>query len=197
MLVALDFPENLQIAFADRPDRVNLAPVNEGGPVAGERVEMPVNGMAEIEIGEAEQIEPSRDGLLGARYDRVALAGKASVDRLDNHHALGGGVRKEPTSRPQTISQLLSRAFARAVTRSHRELAVEGFVTHLARAGDEETVGQLDELLPPAADHLAQTHTSEPIQFCQIEVHIPSDSTKSLADVFLIAQSRLCSVRSG
>src|SRR5262245_43266294 len=171
MHVALDFPENLQIAFADRRDRVNLAPVNEGGPVAGERVEMPVNGMAEIEIGEAKQIERSRDGLLGARDDRVALAGKASVHRLDNRLALGEGVRKEPTSRPQTISQPLSRAFARTVTRSRCELVVEGLVTHLARAGDEETVGQLDELLPPAADHLAQTHTAEPIQFCHVTAH--------------------------
>src|SRR4030095_4316257 len=98
MHVALDFPENLQIAFADRRDRVNLAPVNEGGQVAGERVEAPVNGTAEIEVGEAEQVELPRDGLFGARDDRVALAGKASAHRLDNRPALGEGRRKRPAS---------------------------------------------------------------------------------------------------
>src|SRR5262249_56842795 len=120
MHVAMDFPENLQVAFADRGDRVNLAPVNERGQVAGDRVEAPVNGTAEIEIGEAEQIEASREGLFGARDDRLALAGEAPRHHPDNRLALGEGVQKEPASRQPEFSPRLGPSSAPAIARRRR-----------------------------------------------------------------------------
>ena len=63
MLVAIEFPDDLFVAGFGGVELVELFPVFQRRMLAGNRLEMPVDLLSEIEILITEQIEPAVDDL--------------------------------------------------------------------------------------------------------------------------------------
>ena len=148
MGVAVQFPDDFRIAAAQRIERMQLAPMQERGAFALDRIEAPVNRrigrIAETQGDVAEQGEHSRKSGFRNIDDGVAFVGEATVHHLDNLSSLFERGQEASALRPQTVAQRVDRASA---AQDRIEFAEKLVVAHLSVAAAPQAVAQYGESL--------------------------------------------------
>src|SRR5262245_62690815 len=182
MSVAVQFPDDLRIAFALLVEWTQLAPMRERSARARDGIQMPINRRirrgAELQIGMAEKRESARKRGFRRFDDRVAFCGEALVHHRDDRPPLFERGQKAPGPCPHPMAQQVSRAFAGSVAPDWIELVGKLFVAHLRRSRTKQAVANFGESLAGANPQLVKTHPANFAELFKTDRHISSLSQR-------------------
>src|SRR6266550_8246760 len=81
-LMAIELPDHFAVTNRCAVERVHLAPMNEGSTPARNRIEVPIERIAELEIAISEEIESAGGGVMGGDQHRLTVIGVCALQRV-------------------------------------------------------------------------------------------------------------------